>query len=95
MHADDGGVDHLDSGIMGSGKCVYDAAPNTGPPPPDEAVVASGVWANAVDRSRQSAPDRRTQKMPFRTRLSLTRGTPLGLFGSIGLMAIHSWSASS
>ena len=27
MHADNGGVDHLDSGIMGSGKYVYDAAP--------------------------------------------------------------------
>jgi hypothetical protein len=24
MHADNGGIDHLD-GIMGSGKCVYDA----------------------------------------------------------------------
>src|SRR5262245_548662 len=43
MHADNGGVDHLDSGVMGSGKCVYDAAPNTSPPPADEAVVACGV----------------------------------------------------
>jgi hypothetical protein len=34
MHADNGGVDHLDSGIMSSGKFFYDAAPNTGPPPP-------------------------------------------------------------
>jgi hypothetical protein len=25
MRADNGGVDHLDSGITGSGKCVYDA----------------------------------------------------------------------
>jgi hypothetical protein len=33
--------------------------------------------------------------MPFRTRLSFTRGTPRGLFGSVGLMAVHSWSASS
>ena len=38
MHADNGGVDHLDSGIMGSGKCVYDAAPDTSPPPADEPV---------------------------------------------------------
>jgi len=53
MHADNGGVDHLDSGIMGSGKRFYDAAPNTGPPPPDEAVVASGVWAK---RRRQITP---------------------------------------
>jgi hypothetical protein len=53
MHADNGGVDHLDSGIMGSGKRFYDAAPNTGPPPPNEAVVASGVWAK---RRRQITP---------------------------------------
>ena len=43
MHADNGGVDHLNSGIMCGGKCVYDAAPDTGPPPPNEAVVARGV----------------------------------------------------
>ena len=43
MHADNGGVDHLDSGIMGTGKRVYDAAPDTRPPPPNEAVVARGV----------------------------------------------------
>jgi hypothetical protein len=43
MYADNRGVDHLDSGIMGSGKCVYDAAPDTSPPPTDEAVVACGV----------------------------------------------------
>jgi hypothetical protein len=27
MQADNEGVDHLDSGIMGRCKCVYDAAP--------------------------------------------------------------------
>ena len=36
---------------------------------------------NAAGRSRQGAPDRRTQKMPLRTRRSFTRGTPRGLFG--------------
>jgi hypothetical protein len=53
MHADNGGVDHLNSGIMGSGKCVYDAAPDTSPPPAYESVVASGVWAK---RLRQITP---------------------------------------
>ena len=53
MHTDNGGVDHLDSGIMGSGKCVYDTAPDTSPPPADEPVVASGVWAK---RRRQITP---------------------------------------
>jgi hypothetical protein len=43
MHANNRGVDYLDSGIMGSGKCVYDTALDTSPPPTDEAVVACGV----------------------------------------------------
>jgi hypothetical protein len=55
MQADNGGVDHLDGGIMGSGKCVYDAAPDTSPPPANKAVVASGVGAK---RFRQIAPRR-------------------------------------
>jgi hypothetical protein len=88
MHADNGGVvDHLDSGIMGSGKCVYDAAPDTSPPPANKAVVATGVRTERRGRSRQAAPDRKTQKMPLRTRRSFTRGTPRGLLGSTGLMA--------
>src|SRR5436190_21832293 len=53
MDADNGGVDHLDSGIMGSGKCVYDAAPDTSPPPADEAVIAGRVRAKMI---RQIAP---------------------------------------
>ncbi|SDH77941.1 hypothetical protein SAMN05216338_101363 [Bradyrhizobium sp. Rc2d] len=53
MHADNGGVDHLDGGIMGRGRRFYDAAPDTSPPPADEPVVASGVWAK---RCRQITP---------------------------------------
>src|SRR5215471_6358275 len=47
------GVDHLDSGIVGSGKCVYDAAPDTNPPPADETVIAGRVRAKMI---RQIAP---------------------------------------
>jgi hypothetical protein len=90
MYADNRRVDHLDTGIMGSGKCVYDAAPDTSSPPPDEPVVASGVWAKRRRQITPGAPDRRTQKMPLRTRRSFTRRTPRGLFGSIGLMAVQS-----
>lgn len=43
MHADYRGVDHLNSRIMGRGKCIDDAAPDTSPPPSNEAVVARGV----------------------------------------------------
>jgi hypothetical protein len=35
--------DGKDSGIMGSGKRGYDAAPDTSPPLPNEAVAASGA----------------------------------------------------
>lgn len=48
-----------------------------------------------VIRSRLGAPDRRPQKMPFRTRRSFTRGAPRGLFGRKGLIAAHSKSVSS
>jgi hypothetical protein len=47
------GVDHLHSGIMSSGECVYDPAPNAGPPPANETVIASGV---GTERIRQIAP---------------------------------------
>src|SRR5262249_50554954 len=53
MHTDNGGVDHLDSGIVGSGKCVYDAAPDTSPPPADETVIAGRVRTEVV---RQVTP---------------------------------------
>jgi hypothetical protein len=48
MHADNGGVDHLDSGIMSSGKYVYEAAPDTSSPPANKAIVATGVWAKLL-----------------------------------------------
>jgi hypothetical protein len=53
MHADNRGVDHLDSGIMGVGECIYDTTPHAGPPPANEAVVASGI---GTERIRQIAP---------------------------------------
>jgi hypothetical protein len=44
----------------------------------------------------EEVPDARNiQKMPLRTRRSLTLGTPRGLFGRKGLMAVHSKSVSS
>ena len=39
VHADDGRVDHLNGGIMGSGERVHDPAPDTGPSPTNEPVV--------------------------------------------------------
>jgi hypothetical protein len=44
-HASNEGINHLDSGIMGRGKHIYDAARDSSPPPPDESVIAGGVRA--------------------------------------------------
>jgi hypothetical protein len=44
-------------------------------------VIADSIDRNGGDafgRSRQGAPDRKTQKIPLRTRRSFTRGTPRG-----------------
>ena len=38
VHADDGRVDHLNGGIMGSGERVHDPAPDTGPSPTNVAA---------------------------------------------------------
>ena len=92
MHTDNRCVDHLHRCIMGSGQCVHDPAPDASPPPAKEAVVVSGVRTEVIGQVAPRCPDRKTQKMPLRTRRSFTRGTPRGLFGSIGLMAVHSWS---
>jgi len=48
MHAHNGGVDHLDSGIVGYGKCVYDAAPDARPAPADKTVIAGRVRAKMI-----------------------------------------------
>jgi len=53
MHADNGGIDHLDSGIVGSGKRIYDAARNTSPLQTDEMIKASAV---RTIRFRQITP---------------------------------------
>src|SRR3954468_3616904 len=48
MHADNGGVDHLDSGIMGSGECFNDAAPDASPSPADKPVITGRVRAKMI-----------------------------------------------
>ncbi len=61
-------------------------------PPANEAVITSCARMQVSDRSRQGAPERKTQKMPLRMRRSSTLTIPRGLFGSNGLMTLHSWS---
>src|SRR5258707_4459143 len=70
--------------MRGSGERVHDPVPDPGASPAQKAVVA-----------RHGAPDRSTQKMPFKTRRSSTRGTPRGLFGNKGWITDHSKSVRS
>jgi hypothetical protein len=80
---------------MGFGEGLHDQVPDASHPPTNEPVVAGRVRPKLSGRSRQGAPDRNIQKMPLTTRRSLTLGTPRGLFGRNGLMAVHSKSVSS
>jgi hypothetical protein len=79
---------------MGGGQGIY-TAPDTGPPPANEAIVASGVGAKGT---RQIAPRRPGAQNPENTVEDtpvIDPGTPRGLLGSIDLMTVHSWSVSS
>src|SRR5436190_16117443 len=65
---------------------AHNLRPDACASPANETVVAGRVRPKLSGRSRHGAPDRKTQKIPLRTRRSFTRGTPRGLFGSIGLI---------
>src|SRR6202022_2994597 len=88
-------IDHLHRRLMTGGQRIHDMILNACPPPTNEAILAGCAGTIGSGRSRQGAPERKTQKMPFRTRRSSTRGMPRGLFGGIGLIAAHSASLSS
>jgi len=89
------GVDHLHGRIVSDCQRVHDLVPDACLPPADEAIVAGGMRSVALWQIAHGAPDRKTQNMPLRTRRSSTRGTPRGLLGSIGLMALQARSVSS
>ena len=74
VHADDGRVDHLHRRIMVGAQSIHDTVPHASPSPANEAIVASRARPKTTDKSRHGAPDRKTQKMPLRTRRSFTRG---------------------
>src|ERR1700733_5142374 len=65
VHADNRSVDHLDSGIVGGGELVYDAAPDTGSPPPNEAVVASGVRTKRLGQITPRSPGSQDPENPI------------------------------
>jgi hypothetical protein len=90
MHTDNGGVDHLDSGIVGSGKCVYDAAPDTSPPPAHETVIAGRVRAKMIRQMAPRCPGSHDPEDAVKDTSVVYSRNARGLFGSIGLMASHS-----
>ena len=90
VHAYNGRIDHLNGRIVNRRQAIHDPIPDASPSPANQAIVASCRGPPLFGRSRHGAPDRKTQKMPLRTRRPSTRGTPRGLLGSIGLMTHHS-----
>jgi hypothetical protein len=87
-------IDHLHRRVMAGGQRIHDTVPDACPPT-NEATIASGAGTIGFRQIAPGAPERKTQEMPFRTRRSLTRGMPRGLFGRNDLMAAHSKSVSS
>lgn len=67
MHSDNRAIDHLYSGIVGCRQCVYDAVQTLAR---RQRTKRFGIWQgpNISRRSRQGAPERKTQKMLLRTR---------------------------
>src|SRR2546428_12491224 len=61
MHADDRCVDHLHSSVMSAGERAHDLGPGARSSPANEAIVASGVWAELL---RQGAPWRSRSQDP-------------------------------
>lgn len=47
---------------MGGGKRVYNAAPNTRPPPSNESVVAGGIWAKRLREIPPGCPGSQSSK---------------------------------
>jgi hypothetical protein len=95
MYADNRGVEHLDGCFVSVRHGAQEFIPDACRAPSVEAVVAGRVRTVAAGQVTPRRPERRTQKMPFNTRLSSTRGMPRGLLGRIGLIIVHSLSVSS
>jgi hypothetical protein len=94
MHVDDRGVDHLDSGIADSMNCIYDVASDICPTPTDEWVVACGVRTKHLGQIMPRCVRTRDPEDAIEDTVVKPRSAPR-LFGSTGLLAIHSGLANS
>jgi hypothetical protein len=95
MDANDRSVDHLDLALMSLDDGIHQPVPDPGFAPALEAVVDRRHRPIALRQVAPACPERRTQKMPFNTRRSSTRGTPRTLVGKCGSIARHSFSVRS
>src|SRR5262245_31898902 len=82
MHAHNGCVDHLHSGIVGAGQRTPELGPHAGPTPPDKAVVASRVRTEVVGQVTPWRPGPQDPEDAIED-------------AAVGLMAVHSSSESS
>jgi hypothetical protein len=92
MHADDRCVDLLHSSVMSAGERAHDLGPDARSSPANEAIVASGVWAELL---RQVAPWRSRSQDPENAVEDAMVIHPWHAARGIGLMAAHSYSVSS
>ena len=80
----------MDSGIVGSSKCVYDAALDTSPPPTAEAVVVCGVRTKLLGQITPRCSRAQDPEDAIEDTTVVEPRNPTRLVGSMGLMAIHS-----
>jgi hypothetical protein len=92
MDANDRGADRLNVALMRCNDDVHQAVPDASFPLSVEAVKRGPQRSGA---SAQGEPERRTKKMPFKTRRSSTRFTPRTLLERCGSIAFHSASVKS
>ncbi len=69
MDADNLCIDHLYRAILGYGEGFHDGVAEASRAPADEAIVAGRIGAKGLRQiAHHGAPDRKTQKVPLRTR---------------------------
>ena len=79
-----------DSGIVCSSKCVYDADPDTSPPPTDEAVVACGIRTKQLGQITPRCSRAQDPEDAIEDTMVANPRNPTRLVRQHGLDGIHS-----
>jgi hypothetical protein len=90
MNANNGRIDHLHGGIMGTGQCAHELGPHARPSPANESIVAGRVRTEAFRQVAPRCPGSQDPEDAIEDTTVIHSCTPRDLFGSIGLMANHS-----